>query len=147
MPLTVHGAGRVTGGEVTIDASASSQLVSGLLLSAPEFDRGVVVRHVGPPVPSAPHLRMTVQMLRAAGAGVDDSVPDVWAVEPGRLSGRAWDIEPDLSGAAPFLAAALVTGGTVTVLGWPRSTTQPGDQLRELLSEMGGDRDRSPRRA
>jgi len=139
LPLTVRGVGSVAGGEVTIDASASSQLVSGLLLAAADFDRGIVVRHEGPPVPSAPHLRMTVQMLRAVGAGVDDATPDVWAVEPGRLVGRAWDIEPDLSGAAPFLAAALVTGGTVTVLGWPRTTTQPGDQLRSLLQAMGGE--------
>lgn len=139
LPMTVHGAGRVTGGEVTIDASSSSQLVSGLLLAAAAFERGVVVRHVGPPVPSAPHLEMTVQMLRAVGAGVDDSTPDVWAVQPGRLAGRGWDIEPDLSGAAPFLAAALVTGGAVTVPGWPRTTTQAGDRLRELLSAMGGE--------
>jgi 3-phosphoshikimate 1-carboxyvinyltransferase len=138
LPVTVHGVGLVTGGEVTIDASSSSQLVSGLLLAAADFDRGIVVRHVGPPVPSAPHLRMTVQMLRAAGAGVDDSTRDTWVVEPGRLVGRGWDIEPDLSGAAPFIAAALVTGGEVTVLGWPRSTTQPGDRLRTLVSEMGG---------
>nr|WP_205863672.1 3-phosphoshikimate 1-carboxyvinyltransferase [Planosporangium mesophilum] len=138
LPLTVRGAGRVTGGEVTIDASSSSQLISGLLLAGAAFDRGLVVRHVGPPVPSAPHLEMTVQMLRAVGAGIDDSTPDVWAVQPGRLAGRAWDIEPDLSGAAPFLAAALVTGGAVTVPGWPSSTTQAGDRLRELLSAMGG---------
>jgi 3-phosphoshikimate 1-carboxyvinyltransferase len=138
LPLTVHGTGGLTGGEVTIDASASSQLVSGLLLAAPAFTNGIVVRHVGPPVPSAPHLRMTVQMLRSAGAAVDDSTPDVWAVEPGRLRGRAWDIEPDLSGAAPFLAAALVTGGAVTVPGWPIRTTQAGDQLRTLLTRMGG---------
>src|SRR5436305_5535814 len=138
LPLTVHGAGRVAGGEVTIDASASSQFVSGLLLAAPHFDRGIVVRHEGPPVPSAPHLRMTVRMLRAAGAAVDESVPNVWAVEPGRLSGRSWDIEPDLSGAAPFLAAALVTGGSVTVPFWPIGTTQPGDRLRGLLTAMGG---------
>lgn len=138
LPLVVRGTGRVSGGEVTIDASASSQLVSGLLLAGADFDRGIVVRHIGPPVPSAPHLRMTVQMLRAAGAGVDDSTADVWIVEPGRLIGRGWDIEPDLSGAAPFLAAALVTGGTVTVLGWPRSTTQAGDRLRDLLRAMGG---------
>ncbi|HET8657553.1 MAG TPA: 3-phosphoshikimate 1-carboxyvinyltransferase [Micromonosporaceae bacterium] len=138
LPLTVRGVGQVAGGEVTIDASASSQLVSGLLLAGADFDRGIVVRHVGPPVPSAPHLRMTVQMLRGVGAGVDDSTPDVWVVEPGRLVGRGWDIEPDLSGAAPFLAAALVTGGAVTVLGWPRTTTQPGDQLRSLLAAMGG---------
>jgi 3-phosphoshikimate 1-carboxyvinyltransferase len=138
LPLTVHGTGGLTGGEVTIDASASSQLVSGLLLAAPAFASGIVVRHVGPPVPSAPHLRMTVQMLRSAGAGVDNSAPNVWAVEPGRLRGRAWDIEPDLSGAAPFLAAALVTGGAVTVPGWPIGTTQAGDQLRTLLTRMGG---------
>jgi len=98
-----------------------------------------VLRHAGPPVPSAPHLRMTVQMLRAVGAGVDDGTPNVWVVEPGRLRGRAWQIEPDLSGAAPFLAAALVTGGEVMVPGWPRSTTQPGDHLRAILTEMGGE--------
>jgi 3-phosphoshikimate 1-carboxyvinyltransferase len=138
LPLTVHGSGGVAGGEVTINASASSQLVSGLLLAAPRFDRGLVVRHVGPPVPSGPHLRMTVQMLRAAGAAVDESTPDVWAVEPGRLSGRGWDIEPDLSGAVPFFAAALVTGGAVTLLGWPRSSAQPVDRLRGLLEQMGG---------
>jgi 3-phosphoshikimate 1-carboxyvinyltransferase len=138
LPLTVHGTGRVTGREVTIDASASSQFVSGLLLAATEFDHGIVVRHEGPPVPSAPHLRMTVHMLRAAGAAVDDSTPNVWAVARGRLRGRGWDIEPDLSGAAPFLAAALVTGGSVTVLDWPHATTQPGDRLRALFTEMGG---------
>jgi 3-phosphoshikimate 1-carboxyvinyltransferase len=139
LPLTVHGVGGVTGGEVTIDASASSQLVSGLLLAAPAFDRGITVRHVGQRVPSAPHLRMTVQMLRSVGAAVDDGTPNVWVVEPGRLRGRGWDIEPDLSGAAPFLAAALVTGGEVTVPGWPTATTQPGDRLRDLLTQMGGE--------
>ncbi|MBN1170960.1 MAG: 3-phosphoshikimate 1-carboxyvinyltransferase [Micromonosporaceae bacterium] len=142
LPLTVHGLGKVTGGPegrtVTIDASASSQLVSGLLLAAPAFEHGIVVHHVGPPVPSTPHLRMTVAMLRAAGAAVDDTAANTWTVEPGRPSARAWDIEPDLSGAAPFLAAALVTGGTVTIPDWPHETTQPGDRLRELLAAMGG---------
>jgi 3-phosphoshikimate 1-carboxyvinyltransferase len=137
MPFTVRGIGRVAGGPVVIDASASSQLVSGLLLSASEFDRGVVVRHVGSPVPK-PHLHRTVHMLRAAGAGVDDSRPDVWSVEPGRLKGRAWDIEPDLPGAGAFLAAALLTGGAVTVEGWPTATSQPADRLLDLLARMGG---------
>ncbi|WFE42191.1 3-phosphoshikimate 1-carboxyvinyltransferase [Micromonospora sp. WMMD998] len=139
LPLVVLGDGRVTGGEVVIDASASSQLVSGLLLAAPRFDRGVVVRHEGPPVPSAPHVRMTVRMLRAAGAAVDDATPDVWVVEPGPLTGRGWDIEPDLSGAAPFFAAALVTGGEVTLQGWPHRSLQPVERLRELLHRMGGE--------
>ncbi|SCE91195.1 3-phosphoshikimate 1-carboxyvinyltransferase [Micromonospora matsumotoense] len=137
LPLVVQGTGAVAGGEVVIDASASSQLVSGLLLAGARFDRGVVVRHEGPPVPSAPHLRMTVQMLRAAGAAVDDSVPDIWVVEPGPLAGRSWEIEPDLSGAVPFFAAALVTGGEVTLQGWPHNSLQPVEQLRSLLQRMG----------
>jgi 3-phosphoshikimate 1-carboxyvinyltransferase len=145
LPLTVHGTGQVTGGQVSLDASASSQLVSGLLLAAPRFTRGVLVRHTGSRVPSRPHLRMTVQMLRAAGAGVDDSAQDHWAVEPGKLAGRAWEIEPDLSGAAPFLAAALVTGGEVTVPGWPRGSVQAGDQLRDLLERFGGSCTLGPR--
>ncbi|MGH3737754.1 MAG: 3-phosphoshikimate 1-carboxyvinyltransferase [Micromonosporaceae bacterium] len=137
LPMTVRGSGRVPGGQVTIDASSSSQLVSGLLLAAPAFDRGLVVRHEGPPVPSAPHIQMTVSMLRAVGAGVDDSTPNTWVVEPGRIAGRGWSIEPDLSNAAPFLAAALVTGGSVTIAGWPSRTAQPGDALKVLLSAMG----------
>jgi 3-phosphoshikimate 1-carboxyvinyltransferase len=137
LPLAVHGAGRVRGGKVVLDASASSQFVSGLLLAGAAFEQGVVVHHVGPPMPSAPHVRMSVEMVRQAGGVVDDATPDVWAVEPGRLDGRTWTVEPDLSSAAPFLAAAMVTGGEVTVPGWPARTTQPGDQLRHLLAAMG----------
>ncbi len=137
LPFTVVGDGAVAGGEVTIDASRSSQFVSALLLAAPRFDKGLVLRHAGPPVPSAPHIAMTVAMLRDAGATVDDSEPDTWRVEPGDLRGREIAVEPDLSNAAPFLAAAVVTGGTVTVPGWPRRTTQAGDALRDLFAAMG----------
>lgn len=138
LPMTVLGQGRVRGGEVAVDASLSSQLLTGLLLAAPDFDRGLTVQHVGAALPAAPQLRMTVQMLRAAGAAVDDSAPDAWRVEPARLAGRGWQIEPDLATAAPFLAAALVTGGRVTMPGWPRTTLQAGDRLREILTRMGG---------
>jgi 3-phosphoshikimate 1-carboxyvinyltransferase len=138
LPITVHGRGRIRGGEVAIDASLSSQLLSGLLLAAPDFDRGLTVQQVGPAMPSAPQLRMTVEMLRAAGAAIDDSAPNTWRVEPARLAGRGWQIEPDLATAAPFLAAALVSGGRVTVPGWPRTTLQAGDRLRSVLTRMGG---------
>ena len=144
LPMTVHGVGAVDGGEVVIDASASSQLVSGLLLSAPRFTKGLVLRHEGPPVPSAPHLRMTTHMLRAAGATVDESVPDVWTVEPGPVAGQHWEIEPDLSGAAPFFAAAMVTGGSVTLLGWPSRSWQPVGRLTELLTAMGAEVSQGP---
>lgn len=138
LPLTVRGRGWLLGGAVTIDASASSQLISGLLLAAPRFADGISVHHDGPPVPSAPHISMTVQMLRDAGAIVETITSYFWRVEPGPLRGRELVVEPDLSSAAPFLAAALVTGGRVTVPDWPPHTTQAGDRLRELLAAMGG---------
>lgn len=137
LPLTVQGIGRVPGGEVRLDASASSQFVSGLLMAGTDYDHGVVVRHDGPPLPVAPHLRLTVTMLRAVGAAVDDGVPNVWEVEPGRLRGRGWRIEPDLVSAGPFLAAALVTGGRVLLRDWPQRTAQAGDELIALLSLLG----------
>ncbi|MFI7424830.1 3-phosphoshikimate 1-carboxyvinyltransferase [Nonomuraea sp. NPDC049684] len=135
LPFTITGP--LTGGEVTIDASGSSQFVSGLMLTAARFAKGVTIRHVGPPVPSQPHIEMTVHMLREAGVKVDDTERDVWRVEPGPIAARDMTVEPDLSNAAPFLAAALVTGGTVTVPCWPAETTQPGDALRGLLTTMG----------
>ncbi|MEU1016945.1 3-phosphoshikimate 1-carboxyvinyltransferase [Streptomyces sp. NPDC005898] len=142
LPLTVHGGGALDGGPVEIDASSSSQFVSALLLSGPRFNQGVEVRHVGGALPSMPHIRMTVDMLRSAGAQVDTpeagGEPNVWRVTPGALLGRDLTIEPDLSNAQPFLAAALVTGGTVTIPDWPAHTTQPGDALREIFTEMGG---------
>ncbi|MDV9192760.1 3-phosphoshikimate 1-carboxyvinyltransferase [Streptomyces sp. SR27] len=142
LPMTVHGAGGLDGGKVEIDASSSSQFVSALLLSAPRFNQGVEVRHVGSRLPSLPHIRMTVDMLRAVGARVDEpehgGEPDVWRVAPSALRGRDLVVEPDLSNAQPFLAAALVTGGRVTVPDWPERTTQPGDELRRIFTEMGG---------
>ncbi|OEJ94482.1 3-phosphoshikimate 1-carboxyvinyltransferase [Streptomyces thermolilacinus] len=142
LPMTVRGGGALDGGKVDIDASSSSQFVSALLLSAPRFNQGVEVRHTGPRLPSMPHIRMTVDMLRAVGAQVDEpetgGEPNVWRVSPSALLGRDLVIEPDLSNAQPFLAAALVTGGRVTIPDWPARTTQPGDALREIFTEMGG---------
>lgn len=138
LPLVVRGSGRLPGGSVALDASQSSQLVSGLLLAAPRFDAGVIVRHEGGRLPSAPHLAMTVEALRAAGATVDDSTPGTWSVAPGGLLPRDAVVEPDLSTAAAYLAAPLVAGGSVTVPGWPRDTSQPGAVLPDLLAAMGG---------
>ena len=138
LPFMLRGAESMPGGSVTIDASASSQFVSGLLLAGARYDKGVTVRHEGKPVPSLPHIEMTVAMLRERGVEVDDFDVDTWRVEAGPVRALDARIEPDLSNAAPFLAAALVVGGTVRVPGWPRSTTQAGDALRELLVSMGG---------
>jgi 3-phosphoshikimate 1-carboxyvinyltransferase len=135
--FTVTGEGRVPGGTVVIDASASSQFVSALLLAGPRYDLGVDVRHDGKPIPSLPHVEMTIAMLRDRGVSVDDGDANRWAVAPGPIAARDETIEPDLSNAAPFLALAAVSGGSVTVRDWPASTTQAGDALRDLLAQMG----------
>ncbi len=139
LPFTVHGNRGVRGGEVTIDASASSQFVSGLLLSGARYDEGVTVRHDGAALPSLPHIEMTVETLRDAGVVVDDAEPHTWRVEPGEVGALDVQVEPDLSNAAQFLAAALVAGGRVHVPGWPQYTTQGGDHVRDVLDMMGAD--------
>ncbi|HWS58519.1 MAG TPA: 3-phosphoshikimate 1-carboxyvinyltransferase [Actinotalea sp.] len=138
LPFTVTGGAALVGGQVDVDASGSSQFVSGLLLAAARLPRGLIVRHTGRTLPSLPHIEMTVAVLRAAGVAVDDGRPDIWQVAPGTIAARDVRVEPDLSNAAPFLCAALVAGGRVRVPGWPSSTTQPGALLPELLTAMGG---------
>ena len=138
LPFTVDGLGTVQGGAVTVDASASSQFISALLLAGARYDEGVDVRHDGKPVPSLPHIEMTVAQLRLHGVRVEDSEPNRWRVFPGPVAAIDVMIEPDLSNAAPFVAAALVTGGEVTVRDWPRLTTQAGDAMREIVTLMGG---------
>jgi len=138
LPLTVHGNGTVRGGEITIDASASSQFLSALLLVAPSFTNGITATHKGEALPSMPHIDMSVEMLRDFGATVTvDSDAKSWRVEPGVLKGHQLVIEPDLSNAAPFLSIAMLCGGSITIADWPTKTTQPGDQLRSILSRMG----------
>lgn len=139
LPFVVEGSGSARGGVVTIDASASSQFVSALLLAGARYDEGLDVRHDGKPVPSLPHIAMTIGMLRERGVRVDDSEPNRWVVSAGPIAALDAVVEPDLSNAAPFLAAAAITGGTVTVTGWPASTTQPGDWLREVFDRFGAD--------
>ncbi len=141
LPFTVRGSGTVRGGAVTIDASASSQFISALLLAGARYDEGVDVRHDGKPVPSLPHVEMTVACLRERGVEVDDHDANRWRVRPGPVRAVDTTIEPDLSNAAPFLMLALTSGGQVTVPGWPRRTTQAGDRLRDLLVQIGADVD------
>ncbi|WP_437177630.1 3-phosphoshikimate 1-carboxyvinyltransferase [Corynebacterium stercoris] len=136
LPFTVHGRGSAEGGVVEIDASGSSQFVSGLLLSAARFERGVTVKNTAGILPSMPHIEMTVQMLEDAGVTVR-AEGQTWRVEPQTIRAAHFAIEPDLSNATPFLAAAAVTGGVVRVPHWPVDTTQPGDVIRHILERMG----------
>lgn len=137
LPFTVHGTGSVTGGAITIDASASSQFVSGVLMAAPRFTNGVDLRHVGERLPSMPHIDMTIDALRRRGVQVETPEVGHWIVPPQPIAGRDVVIEPDLSNAGPFLAAAVATGGSVTIRHWPESTTQVGNDLLDYLPQFG----------
>ena len=141
LPLVINGAGYINGGEVEIDASASSQFLSSLLLVAPLMQQGLRIKNIGKSLPSKPHIEMTIAMLAQYGAVVDTSIDNQWSVEPTTLSGVDLVIEPDLSNAAVFMAAPILCGGEVVIKDWPRKTTQPGDQLRQIFSEMGGEID------
>ncbi len=138
LPLVINSAGYINGGEVEIDASASSQFLSSLLLVAPLMKQGLKIKNVGKNLPSKPHIEMTIAMLAQYGAVVDTSIANQWSVVPTKLSGVDLVIEPDLSNAAVFMAAPILCGGEVIIKDWPRKTTQPGDQLRQIFSEMGG---------
>jgi 3-phosphoshikimate 1-carboxyvinyltransferase len=141
LPFVITGRGHVSGSEITIDASSSSQFVSGLLLAAPRFDLGLTIHHVGNSLPSFPHIDMTMQMLSQIGIACEYQVSDnnhhTWIIKPALMAGNHWKIEPDLSNAAPFLAAAMATEGSVTIKDWPKSTTQAGGYLPEILKKMG----------
>ncbi|MDQ0030105.1 3-phosphoshikimate 1-carboxyvinyltransferase [Arthrobacter bambusae] len=137
LPFKVSGTGSVRGGHLVIDASASSQFVSALLLVGARFVEGLHLEHVGKPVPSLDHINMTVSVLRGVGVHVDDSVPNHWRVAPGTIQAFDERIEQDLSNAGPFLAAALATKGTVRIPNWPANTTQVGDLWRDILATMG----------
>ena len=134
LPLTINGNGKLTGNEVSVDTSKSSQFLSALMLVAPKLENGLTIKNIGSNLPSLPHIEMTIAMLRQFGAKVIES--DSWQIS-GRLTGQDLVIEPDLSNAAPFMVAPMICGGTIVIMDWPKQTTQPGDQLREIFSKMG----------
>jgi 3-phosphoshikimate 1-carboxyvinyltransferase len=131
-PVALHGT-------ANIDASTSSQFISGLLLIGARLPRGLTLRHTGDRLPSRPHIDMTAAMLREVGVQVAEPDARTWHVAPGRIAARSHTIEPDLTNAAVFLAAAAVTGGRVTVPGWPARSLQPGALFLDVARSMGAD--------
>lgn len=138
LPFSISATGKISGGELSIDASASSQFVSGLLLAGARYEKGLTVHHIGESVPSLPHIEMTLTCLRQRDVSANKTAASSWQVEPGEISGIEVEIEPDLSNAGPFLAAAVVSGSEVTIP-WPENTTQVGDQFQTLLKQMGAE--------
>lgn len=145
LPFLIDGRGHVPGGEVVLDASRSSQFVTALLLSAARFESGATIHHVGHTLPSTPHIDMTIRMLAAHGVSVtsmDDPPVEgyerfTWHVDPHEIRAHDWVVEPDVSNALPFIAAALITSGRVLIEGWPVDSLQPTSQVMHILEAFG----------
>lgn len=137
LPFSIISDGNVQGGEITIDASESSQFISALLLAGAKFSNGLTIKHVGNKLPSLPHIEMTIDMLNEVGVKVSSIEKNSWKINPTVIKSKDWLIEPDLSNAGPFIAAAMVTKGEVTIKDWPQNTTQAGNAWIEILTKMG----------
>ena len=137
LPFSIISDGNVQGGEITLDASESSQFISALLLAGAKFSSGLTIKHVGNKLPSLPHIEMTIDMLNQVGVKVSSIEKNSWRVNPTVIKSKDWLIEPDLSNAGPFIAAAMVTKGEVTIKDWPQNTTQAGNAWIEILTKMG----------
>ena len=137
LPFSIISDGNVQGGEITLDASESSQFISALLLAGAKFSNGLTIKHVGNKLPSLPHIEMTIDMLNQVGVKVSSIEENSWRVNPTVIKSKDWLIEPDLSNAGPFIAAAMVTKGEVTIKDWPQNTTQAGNAWIEILTKMG----------
>lgn len=137
LPFTMRVPQRFTTRQVMIDSSRTSQYISALLLVGARLPNGLTITHTGDHLPSQPHIDMTIQMLAERGVDVEYSHPHTWSLAHHEIAPIDTVIEPDLTNAAVFLAAAAVAGGTVRVAHWPQTTTQAGDQIRSILAQMG----------
>jgi 3-phosphoshikimate 1-carboxyvinyltransferase len=133
-PLVVHG-GRLPGGRVRLDASASSQYLSALLLAGQCAASPLEIEVAE--LASAPYVGLTLDMIERFGGRVETVSDRRWVAHPGALSGGEVEIEADFSAAAYPAAAAAVSGGTVRIDGVARSSRQGDRRLFDLLAEMG----------
>lgn len=137
LPFSIISDGQITGGEIEIDASESSQFISALMLVGAKFNNGLTIRHVGQNLPSLPHIEMTIEMLKEVGVKTNQINATTWRIDNQTINSKNWVVEPDLSNAGPFLAAAMVTKGEIKINDWPLQTTQAGNSWIEILSLMG----------
>lgn len=137
LPFSIISDGQITGGEIEIDASESSQFISALMLVGAKFKNGLTIKHVGQNLPSLPHIEMTIEMLKEVGVKTNQINTTTWRIDNQNINSKNWVVEPDLSNAGPFLAAAMVTKGEIKINDWPLQTTQAGNSWIEILSLMG----------
>jgi len=135
LPITVQKA-KMKGGLVSIPGSASSQFLSGLLLSAPLFSGPTVIDITGDLV-SKPYVDLTLSTMSPFGVYVENDNYRRFEVSPQTYQSVVTRIEPDASAASYFFAAAAITGGRVRVIGLDDSTVQGDLAFVNALEKMG----------
>ncbi len=136
LPLAIEGAS-MSGGRVTLDASASSQYASALLMAGARADSPVTVRLEG--LVSAPYLELTRVALEGFGARVQRDHSNQWTVSPGLAPPERFAVEADASSACYFAAGAALTGGEVELSGLLAESVQGDRGFLELLARMGAE--------
>ncbi len=137
LPLTITSDG-LASGVIRVAGDASSQFLSGLLLIGPCLPEGLVIELTTDLV-SRPYVDLTVAVMEAFGATVDQPDPHTFAVAPGGYRPRAYAVEPDASAASYPLAAAAICGGRVRVLGLTADARQGDVAFADVLADMGAE--------
>ncbi|MEV0620655.1 3-phosphoshikimate 1-carboxyvinyltransferase [Nonomuraea sp. NPDC050404] len=139
-PLTVRADG-IKGGHITLDAGLSSQFLTALLLVGPLTAEGLEITVTD--LVSAPYVEITLAMMRSFGVEVRRE-GETFFVPPGTYEATDYAIEPDASTASYPLAAAALTGNTITIPGLGSGALQGDVRFAEVLSQMGASVDISP---
>ena len=134
-PLTVRADG-IKGGALTLDAGLSSQFLTALLLVGPLTAEGLDITVSD--LVSVPYVEMTLAMMRRFGNDVR-RVGDTFHVPAQPYRATDYLIEPDASTASYFLAAAALTGRTVTIPGLGSDSLQGDIRFAEVLRQMGAE--------
>jgi 3-phosphoshikimate 1-carboxyvinyltransferase len=136
LPLSLSAAEKLTGGHVVLEGKQSSQFTSGLLMAAPFFKTPLTLQVTN--LVSAPYVAMTIAMMQDFGAQVSWQADGAIHVGVQRhYQATDYLIEPDLSTASYFFAAAAVTGGSCLVEGVRSSSLQGDVKFLDVLAQMG----------
>ena len=136
-PLHVVANG-LSGGQITIDGSLSSQFVTALLMASPlaQGDTTIIIKG---DLVSKPYIDITLHMMAQFGVQVENQDYQQFRVQGGQTyqAPGALLVEGDASSASYFLAAAAIKGGAVKVTGIGKKSIQGDTRFADVLQAMG----------
>ena len=133
-PLLINGS-KLTGGDISLPASISSQYISALLMIAPTMDRGLTLTLQGDII-SRPYINMTLSLMKTWGVDCDFS-GNVIKVAPQAYKPTEFKIEADWSAASYWYAIAALSAGNITLTGLQPHSVQGDSHLVQLFEPLG----------